>query len=69
MGSETTAHTVLSLAHLQKQQILPDAPPIAKALATDSAVGPAPSSMSTKPLTTSIADPLPLTLPESKCGE
>jgi hypothetical protein len=58
-----------ALAHAQKQQILPDAPPLAKPSATDSVVGPTLSSTSTKPLMTSIADRLSPTMTEPECGE
>jgi hypothetical protein len=58
-----------ALGQAQEQQNLPDAPRIAKALTTDSAVGLTLSSMSTEPLTTSTADRLTPTLTEPKCGE
>jgi hypothetical protein len=58
-----------ALGQAQEHQILPDAPPIAKALTTASTGEPNRSSMSTEPLKSTIADALPPTLTEPECGE
>jgi hypothetical protein len=58
-----------ALGQAQEHQILPDAPPIAKALTTASMGEPNRSSMSIEPLKSTIADPLPPTLTEPECGE
>jgi hypothetical protein len=58
-----------ALGQAQEHQILPDAPPIAKTSTTASTGEPNRSSMSTEPLKSTVADPLPPTLTEPECGE